>query len=133
MAGGALLGIVVAFAIVTGVRLLALTVQALPGMAVNDPAVMNAWIADAPAYLLALYVAAWPVGAFAGGWLAARVAHSKVPVWIVTGMAVLLSSVTALTLAFPFWAQVVLIAGPLLGGWLATRLAPVRAAAPTDD
>ncbi|RYE02982.1 MAG: hypothetical protein EOP61_06505 [Sphingomonadales bacterium] len=132
MFGGTFLGIIVAFVIVTGVRLLAVTLHALPGMAVNDPQAMNAWIASAPLAPLALYAAAWPLGALAGGGLAAYIARARVAAWIVAGMALALSSTAMLTLTFPLWAKVVLVAGPLLCGWLATLLAPAGAGDSTD-
>jgi len=121
---GVILGIIVSLAVVAGVRLLAVTLHALPGMAINDPVVMAAWLQGAPLHVLILYAAAWFFGAFAGGWVALRVARWAGALWIVTGVALVLSAASILQLSYPLWVKVVLIAGPLLGGWLATRLAP---------
>ncbi|WP_157073696.1 hypothetical protein [Sphingomonas soli] len=132
MVGGTLIGLIGALVLVTGIRLLALTQHPLADMAVNDPQAMNAWIAGAPIALVALYAAAWPLGALAGGVLASYISRSHVPAWIVAAIAVLLSASAMLTLTFPVWAQVVLVAGPLVAGWLATRLVPAGAADPTD-
>lgn len=126
---GSILGIIVSLAIVAGVRLLALQVHVLPGMAVNDPEAMAAWLQGAPLLALALFVGAWFLGAFGGGWLAVRIARWSAAAWIVAVLDLLLAAVTMLSLTYPLWAKLALVAGPLLGGWLATRL---RAAEPIN-
>lgn len=97
------------------------------GVNLDDVAAANAFIAGMPFAALLLLVLAWAGGAFAGGFVAAKLAGSgRTPLAVLIGLLVSAGVVhSATTVVHPQW---VVVAGvglpPLLawlGGWLAQR------------
>lgn len=94
-----------------------------PGLDPRQPEQLAAFIAGAPVAAMALVVASWVLGAFFGGWVAARIARDH-PLFaaLVVGLLVVAGVVanTAL-IPHPLWMTVPGIALPLPAAWLAMR------------
>lgn len=71
----------------------------------------------------------WFVGAFAGGWLAMRIAGGTGAGWIVAGAVVGSALYRAVTLADAWWIMVLGAVLPLAAAWLAQRAIDI---APAD-
>ena len=73
---GVIAGVVVMWLVVAGIEFASHLVYPPPaGLDPMQPADLEKILAASPAAALAMVVAAWTLGAFAGGWVAARIAH----------------------------------------------------------
>ena len=103
---GVVAGLATMFVVIALVELLgAQLFPPPPGMDMRDPAVFAAAVSQMPFGALAIVVVAWVLGAFAGGWVAARiaVAHPRVAAAIVALAVVAGVVVMMLTLPHPLW------------------------------
>jgi hypothetical protein len=104
-----------------------------PGLDLRQPDQLAAFIADAPATAMALVVASWVLGAFIGGWVAARIARAH-PTFaaLAIGLLVVVGVVanTAM-IPHPLWMTVLGLVLPLPAAWLASRSARPRTPATT--
>jgi hypothetical protein len=122
---GVIAGLVVAFACIMGVELLGHTVYPPPAdVDFYDPEQVGRMMAEAPVGAMAFVAAAWFVGALAGAWAATAIARRALAGWTVA-LLVLAGCITILVVlpGHPGWMWAAGIILPLLGGWLAQRLA----------
>jgi len=75
-----------------------------------------------PAGAMAAVVVGWVVGAFGGGWVAARVGRRGAGAYVVGGLVILASLAMLLHLPHPVWMWVTALAGLPLATCLAARL-----------
>jgi hypothetical protein len=74
-----------------------------------------------PAGATAALIVGWFAGAFAGGWIAMRVAGRSGPGWIVAGAVIGAGLYRAVTLADAWWMMALCVAVPLVAAWAAQR------------
>lgn len=119
--------IVVTFVSMANARLV---YPAPAGIDLNDVAAANAFIAGMPLAALLLLVLAWVGGAFAGGFVTARLAGSlRRPLAVLVGMLVAAGDLhSAMTVVHPPWVAVSGVALPPLAAWLGAWLAQRPAA-----
>ncbi len=100
-----------------------------PGVDMSDPGALAMLMAQMPMGALAFVVLAWVLGAFAGGWVAARIAvqHPRVAA-VVVALAVV-AGVVMMMLAFPhpMWMGVLGLVLPVPAALAGARLARPRA------
>ena len=96
-----------------------------PGLDPRDTAQLGAILATAPTAALSLLVAAWSLGAFAGGFVAAKIArHPRVAAVIVALVTVLgVVAMIFLVPGHPAWVAVLGVLLPIPLALLAARLA----------
>ena len=120
-----IVGAVVAFACIMGIEFVGHAVYPPPpDIDLNDPEQAARYLGTAPAAVLGFVAAAWFVGALAGAWVATAIARRAIAGWIVALL--VLAGCIAILILLPghpgwMWAAAVLL--PLIGGWLAQRLA----------
>lgn len=96
-----------------------------PGMDLRQPEQLAAFIAQAPLAAMVLVVASWVLGAFIGGWVAAKVAREH-PLFaaVMIGVLVLAGVVANNTMIpHPLWMTVLGVLLPLPAAWLGARMA----------
>ena len=126
---GVIAGAVVAVLCIWGIeQLVHMVYPAPPGTDLNDPEQAASYVASAPAAALALVAAGWFVGALVGAWVACAVAKRALAGWVVA-LLVLAGCIVILTQihGHPGWMWAAGILLPLIGGWLAQRLAKTPA------
>lgn len=102
-----------------------------PGTDLTQPDQLAAYVARAPLAAMALVVASWVLGAFAGGWVAAKVAREH-PSFaaLVIGLLVLAGVIANNTMIpHPVWMTVLGVLLPLPAAWMGARMALPRVAA----
>lgn len=127
---GILAGLAVMIVVITAVELLgARLYPPPPGVDIHDPQALAAVITQMPLAALAIVVLAWVLGAFAGGWVAARiaVAHPRtaavvVALGVVAGVVMMM-----MALPHPLWMGLLGLALPVPVALAAARLARPRA------
>lgn len=123
--GAVIAGVVSMFVIVIVVEMFGPVFHPIPaGMNPNDSGAFARWVATAPLSAQAVIVAAWFLGALGGGWIALRISGWVAAAWIVALIDAGLAIATILRFEHPLWMQICAVVAPLLGGWIATRLAP---------
>lgn len=103
-----------------------------PGLDLTQPDQLAAFVAQAPPAAMALVLAGWVLGAFVGGWVAAKVARAH-PLFaaLMVGLLVLAGVVANNTMIpHPLWMTVLGVLLPLPASWLAARMARGGVAAP---
>jgi hypothetical protein len=126
---GVVAGVVVAMLSVFAVEYAGQAVYPPPaGTDLNDLEQVARMMASAPTAALAFVAAAWFVGALAGAWTANAVARRALAGWVVA-LLVLAASIAIMLMipGHPTWMWAAGILLPLIGGWLAQRLAKVSA------
>lgn len=121
-----LAGLATMIAIITVVELLGAQLFPPPaGVDMRDPELFATAITQMPMAALAIVVVAWVLGAFAGGWVAARIsiAHPRVPAVIVALAVVAGVIVMMLTLPHPLWMGLLGIVLPVPAALAGARLA----------
>ena len=96
-----------------------------PGMDLRQPEQLAAFIAQAPVAALVLVVVSGVLGAFIGGWVAAKVAREH-PLFaaLMIGVLVLAGVVANNTMIpHPLWMTVLGVLLPLPAAWLGARMA----------
>ena len=126
---GVIAGAVVAFLCVMAVEYAAhMVYPPPPGLDVNDREQVARAMASAPTAALAIVVAGWFLAALLGAWVAAAVAKRALAGWIVTLLVVAACVANLLMIpGHPAWMWAAGLLLPLIGGWLAQRLAGVPA------
>ena len=129
---GVLLGIVAMFIVITGVEYLGhVLYPPPPGLNPMRAEDLSAIMAQQPVAALAFVVVAWVLGAFAGGWIAARVARRWPRAAAVAVSLVVLLGVVEMIRQVPGHPQWMAILGlllPIPAALLAARLARPRGA-----
>jgi ribose/xylose/arabinose/galactoside ABC-type transport system permease subunit len=102
-----------------------------PGFDYNDPEHLKQHMQGAPLAAVIGLVVAYAVGAFVGGWVAGLIGRHRVPVMIVTLIALLACGANIYFVGHDIWFAVVNLVTVLAGGWLGFQVAtalPGRAA-----
>jgi hypothetical protein len=101
-----------------------------PGLDLKQPDQLAAYIAAAPASAMVVMVAGWTLAAFAGGWVAARIARShRTFAGLMVGALVLAGVIAnAMMIPHPLVMIVLGVLLPLPAAWLGTRVARPRGA-----
>lgn len=127
---GVLAGLATMFVVIMLVELLGAQVFPPPdGVDMRDPQVLASAMAQMPLGALAMVVVAWVLGAFAGGWVAARVsvAHPRAAAAIVALAVVAGVVLMVLSFPHPLWMTVLGLVLPVPAALAGARLARPRA------
>jgi hypothetical protein len=127
---GILAGCVLAAVLVGAIETLGHLVYPPPaGIDLTDPAQLAAIMDRIPLAAKVWVVAAWMLGTFIAGLVAAMVSRRNWTPWVIAGLVTVGAVMTVLMIPHPVWMKVAAVAGPLLAGWLAVLLARrIRAA-----
>lgn len=123
---GVLAGVVVAWLTITASQFASAAMfPPSPGIDMRDPEQLAAFIAAVPPAAMALVVLGWVLGAFAGGWVAARISrrHSLIAAVVVGALVVAGVIANSAMIPHPQWMTVLGVALPLPAAWLAARIA----------
>lgn len=90
----------------------------------QDAAALRAYMAAQPLGALAMVLAGWWLGTFAGAWGAVSIAdrRPRLHAGIVTGVLLLATAANLALLPHPLWMVVLGPLGILAAGWIASRL-----------
>jgi len=124
---GGLAGIAALLVVMVTLGWVATLGHPVPETARVGAAARAAWLAGAPLSARLALIAGGLLGALTGTLVALRIARSVPAAWIVTAAGALLALPNFLLFSQPWWMQAAVLAAPLIGGWIAMRLA----AAPT--
>lgn len=92
-----------------------------------SPAELPAAIAALPFASKLFVPLAWFLGALGGACLATGLSRRAWTGWAVAGVILALVLITVATIRHPLWMTIAGVAGPILAGWIASRLATPRA------
>jgi len=122
---GILAGVVVAWLAMTVCEFASLFLHRPPaGLDMRDPQALAAHIAAAPGPAMLVVVAGWALAAFAGGWVAARIARHRAVAALVVGALVLAGVVAnSAMVPHPSWMTIAGVVLPIPLAWLAARVA----------
>lgn len=125
---GILAGLVVAWVAMTACEFASLFLHRPPaGLDLRDPQALAAHIAAAPLSAMLVVVVGWVLAAFAGAWVAARIALHRLAAALVIGVLVLAGVIANnAMIPHPLWMTFVGIALPLPLAWLAARATSPR-------
>ena len=131
---GVLAGLVVMYIVIAGIEYASHVMYPPPqGLDPKNPANLGAILSAAPVAALAMLAFAWAAGAFAGGWVAAKISR----VWprtaaIVVALFVLLGVIGMILIVpeHPTWVAILGILLPVPMALLGARLARPKLAAP---
>ena len=126
---GVIAGVVVMWLVVAGIEFASHLVYPPPaGLDPMQPADLEKILAASPAAALAMVVAAWTLGAFAGGWVAARIAHHPriAAVLVALGVMAGVAGTIAMMPHHPAWMSALGLLLPIPAALVAARLARPR-------
>ena len=83
---------------------------------------IRAAITQMPFGALASVAVAWVVGAFGGGWVAARISRRARPAYVIGGLVVLASIAELVMIPHPFWFWIIALIVVPLAAHLAAKL-----------
>lgn len=95
------------------------------GMDAGDMDAVRASVAAMPPAALAMIVAGWTAGAFAGALVANLIARRALAGWIIAGLVIASIIINATMIPAPIWMPVSGIVLAILAGWLASRIRPM--------
>ncbi len=130
---GIVVGAVVMWLVVAGIQFASHVIYPPPaGLDPMQPADLERILAASPFGSLALVVVAWTLGAFAGGWVAARIArHRRVAaVLVALGVMAGVAGMIAAIPGHPMWMSVLGLVLPVPAALIAARLAQPRVRVP---
>lgn len=128
---GVVAGLVAMFVVILVVEFLGAQLFPPPaGVDMRDPDALAAAMTQMPMGALAIVVVAWVLGAFAGGWVAARIAvrHSRVAAAVVALAVVAGVVMMMVTIPHPMWMGALGLLLPVPAALAGARLARPRAA-----
>lgn len=126
---GVIVGVLVMWLVVAGIEFAShLIYPPPPGLDPMQPADLEQILAASPIAALAMVVVAWTLGAFAGGWVAARIArHPRVAaVLVALGVMAGVAGMVAMMPNHPLWMSVLGLLLPIPAALFAARLATPR-------
>lgn len=126
---GIVVGAVVMWLVVAGIQFASHVIYPPPaGLDPMQPADLERILAASPVGALALVVVAWTLGAFAGGWVAARIArHPRVAaVLVALGVMAGVAGMIAAIPGHPMWMSVLGLVLPVPAALIAAKLAQPR-------
>lgn len=94
------------------------------GTNLRDPEQLKALMPTLPIGALVAVVAAWGLGSFGGGWMAATLARDARMALVVGGLLLTMGVITMIQIPHPAWMWVMGVALPLPAAWLGSRLTP---------
>lgn len=120
-------GLIVAALIISAVHYANSRLYPLPkGIDLRDRAAVSKAIGQLPTGAFVMVLVAWGAGAFAGGWVAGRIAR-RVGHAIVVGILLLMAGIGNLTaIPHPFWMWVGAFAAFLGGSYIGGKLASAK-------
>ncbi|RZA33063.1 MAG: hypothetical protein EOP92_22820 [Lysobacteraceae bacterium] len=130
---GIVVGAVVMWLVVAGIQFASHVIYPPPaGLDPMQPADLERILAASPVGALALVVVAWTLGAFAGGWVAARIArHPRVAaVLVALGVMAGVAGMIAAMPGHPMWMSVLGLVLPVPAALIAAKLAQPRVRVP---
>lgn len=130
---GIVVGAVVMWLVVAGIQFASHVIYPPPaGLDAMQPADLERILAASPVGALALVVVAWTLGAFAGGWVAARIArHPRVAaVLVALGVMAGVAGMIAAIPGHPMWMSVLGLVLPVPAALIAAKLAQPRVRVP---
>jgi len=95
-----------------------------PGTDLRDPEQLKALLPTLPIGALASIVAAWALGSFGGGWMAATIARSPREGLAVGFILMCMGVLTMVQIPHPLWMWVMGVVLPLPAAWLGAQLRP---------
>lgn len=98
------------------------------GTNLRDPEQLKALIPTLPIGALLSVVAAWALGSFGGGWMAATISRDARMALVVAFVLLCMGVITMIQIPHPLWMWVMGVALPLPAAWFGARLAPKAAA-----
>lgn len=129
LAMGIIAGIVVAFLCVFAVEFVGHSLYPAPaGLDLHNPADQARVMEAMPAAAKAIVLVGWFVGALAGALVANRIAGRSLAGWAVALLVIAAGVATMVMIPHPAWMWAGGIALPLLGAWIAERMAGRRGA-----
>jgi hypothetical protein len=129
MALAVVAGIVVAFLCVFAVEMLGHALYPPPaGLDLNDSSDQARLMDAMPTAARAFVLLGWFAGALAGAWSANRIAGRSIAGWAVALLVIAAGVATMLMIPHPGWMWGGGILLPLLGAWIASRMAARRGA-----
>ena len=126
---GIVVGVVVMWLVVAGIEFASHAIYPPPaGLDPMQTADLEKILAASPLAALAMVVAAWLLGTFAGGWVAARIAnHPRVAaVLVALGVMAGVAGMIAMMPNHPLWMSALGILLPIPAALIAARLANPR-------
>jgi hypothetical protein len=127
--GGILAGVVAAFAAIWCVEMVGHILYPIPSdVTLNDGARLGAFILSMPVGAQLFVLAAWLLGALAGGLVAALISRQRWTAWLIAGLVAVAGLINIFWLPHPELLQIGSVVAPLLGGLLASQLARRRLA-----
>ncbi|HEY0625158.1 MAG TPA: hypothetical protein VGD10_00335 [Allosphingosinicella sp.] len=122
IAGGIIAGVVAAFLCIILVELAGRSIfPPPPGLDPMNPADQPQIMAQLPAAAFATVALAWGIGAFAGAWIATRIARRLAAGWVVTLLILAACIANLVMIPHPTWMWAAGTVLPLVGGWLGSR------------
>jgi hypothetical protein len=128
---GILVGLVVAWLTISICEFASLFLhRPPPGLDLRDPQALAAHIAAAPLSAMLIVVVGWALGAFLGGWVAARIARHRRVAALIIGALVLAGVIAnSMMIPHPLWMTIAGLVLPLPIAWLAARMVRPQAMA----
>ena len=131
---GVIVGVLVMWLVVAGIEFASHVIYPPPvGLDPMQTADLEKILDASPLAALAMVVLAWVLGAFAGGWVAARIArHPRVAaVLVALGVMAGVAGMIAMMPNHPVWMSVLGVALPIPAALFAARLAKPRNTRPS--
>jgi hypothetical protein len=116
-----LAGLAVGWVVITCIELLNAFVffPLPPGTDFTNPEALKAAMKDMPAGAFAVVLVAWMLGTLVGVWVAAKIARSARPAWVVGAIFLVLTVVNLMSIPHPIWmwvgALLLLLPAAMLG------------------
>ena len=122
--GGIVAGIVAALVVQALIDVVANLIFPAPAIDVWNKKQLGAVFATRPVGALALMVLGYFAGSLAGSYLAKRISRVSWTSWVPAGVMTVLAAIVALAYPIPAGIKIAIVLGPVLGGFIASRLAP---------
>ena len=119
---GIVVGVVVGFIAVMTAQLGVNFIYPAPRDVLNRELMME-FFRNMPTGHVALVLLTYLIGGFVGSMLARIISLRSGPAWVPAVLIALTAALNVLTYPHPVWAQIIAVAAPLLGCWLALKLA----------
>ena len=126
---GVVAGVLAMWLVVAGIEFVSHMIFPPPvGLDPMQPADLEKILAASPVAALAMVVAAWALGAFAGGWVAAKIANHPRVAAVLVALAVMggVAGMIAMMPNHPAWMSTLGLLLPIPAALLAARLAKPR-------
>jgi putative effector of murein hydrolase LrgA (UPF0299 family) len=128
--GAVIVGVIVAFLIVAGVEGIAHKIYPPPpGTNMQDMTQVKAFVATLPLSVLLIVLAGWLLATFVATWLAARIAGTPIPGYVVGAVLLCAGIANAFIIPQPVWFSIASFVIYIGATWVGARAgAPARVA-----